>query len=359
MDTLSQLGPSIYPAETVRAIEEMVARGANASAVIVSLWDAALAALVRGELPDFWAGWDEAGVDAVNVTLGAFGDPPFTFDNAIRDLGLFTRLFDARSDRLVKVLSSRDLEAAAREDKRSVILNFQNTTHIGDDIDNLELFYNLGVRVMMLTYNSRNLVGDGCTERVQSGLSSFGVQVVARMNELGILVDLSHCGEATTLDAIEVSERPVAITHAFARSVSEHDRGKSDEVITAVGEGDGYFGVCVVPFFMTDAPRATLDHWLAHVDRAAELAGAEHVGIGTDWGEDLPRQLVDLLNGEMGSFGFRPEHRVDWAATVDGYERWEEWPNLTRALVAHGYSDDEIKGFLGANFLRVFGAAVD
>ena len=216
------------------------------------------------------------------------------------------------------------------------------------------------MRVIQLTYNSRNLLGDGCTERVQTGLSRFGVDAVKRMNEVGVLVDTGHCSDATTLDAIEVSERPVAVTHAFSRVVSDHDRGKGDEVIRAIGQSGGYFGVVLVPFFITDDPNATLDHWLAQIDRVVELAGAGHVGIGTDWGEELPKQLMDMLNEEMrlAGFGFREEHRVDWAATVDGYRSWREWPNLTAALLEHGYSDGEVRGFLGANFLRLFRESV-
>src|SRR5437867_1283243 len=166
------------------------------------------------------------------------------------------------------------------------------------------------------------------------------------MNELGIRVDTDHCSDATTLDAIEVSERPVAVSHSFCRAVSEHDRGKGDDVIRAVGQNGGYFGVVLVPFFITGDPDPSLDHWLAHVEHAVALAGPEHVGIGTDWGEELPKQLVDLLNEEIRQpgFGFREEHRVDWAATVGGYGSWREWPNLTRALAGAGYSDDEIRG---------------
>lgn len=359
IDTLGPLGPSTFSSDALRVLDDLVARKASASEAIVAVWDMTIRALAQGELPEFWDDWEKTGVDSVSLTIGAFGDTPFTYENAIHDLGLLTHLFDSRSDRLVKVRTTRDLDRAKSHGKKGVILNFQNTTHIGDDLDKLDLFYELGLRIIMLTYNSRNLVGDGCTERVQAGLSSFGVEVVKRLNELRILVDLSHCGEPTTLDAIEVSEHPVAITHAFCRAISDHDRGKSDDVIRAIGDSGGYFGVCVVPFFITIDPAPTLDHWLAHVDRAVELAGAEHVGVGTDWGEDLPKQLIDLLNEEMRRFGFREEHRVDWAATVDGYRSWREWPNLTRALVDHGYSDEEIRGFLGENFKRVLADVID
>lgn len=140
VDTLSQFGPSSYPPEVLGRLDEMVARGDSASNVLVALWDATFEAVADNGLPDFWAEWDETGVDAVSVTIGAFGAKPFTYENAIHDLGLFGRLFDTQPDRLVKVTSSHDIAAARRDGKKAVIMNFQNTTHIGDDISQLDLF---------------------------------------------------------------------------------------------------------------------------------------------------------------------------------------------------------------------------
>jgi membrane dipeptidase len=254
----------------------------------------------------------------------------------------------------VKVLRAADAHRAKAEGKKGVILNFQNTTHFGEDLANVDLFYDFGLRIVQLTYNQHNLVGDGCTEPNPAGLSKFGRAVIERFNELGVLVDVSHCSEPTTLDAIEASEAPIAVTHAFCSSVFAHDRGKSDDVIRAIGETGGYFGILCVPFFITDDPSPNLDHFIAHLEHVVELVGPEHVGIGTDWGTELPPSLVEAMNEEMARFGFRAEHRVDWGATLGGYEKWQQWPNITRALVARSYSDEEIAGFLGGNFLRVF-----
>jgi membrane dipeptidase len=211
-------------------------------------------------------------------------------------------------------------------------MNLQNTTYIDDELDKLELFYELGIRIIQLTYNQRSLVGDGCTERNPSGLSYFGLQVVRHMNDIGVLIDVSHCSEPTTLDAIEVSQKPVAVTHSFCKSVFDHDRGKSDEVIRALGETGGYFGVLLVPFFLTNEVDANLKHFMSHLDRVVNLVGPEHVGIGTDWGKEIPPRLVDVLNKEMYRFGFREEHRADygrvWGAMPGGRtgptspERW-------------------------------------
>ena len=359
VDSMSMFGPDVYTKQMLARLDELADAGAPTWRVEREMSEMAHRSLLDGELPGFWEGWDEAGVDVAHVTIGAFGEQTFTFENAIRDLGLFQETFDRFGGRLIKVLSASDLELARGEGTRAVILGFQNASHFGDDLGKLELFHQLGVRVVQLTYNSRNLLGDGCTERNPAGLSSFGVDVVKRLNELGILVDVSHCSDPTSLDAIEVSERPVAVTHATAHSVFAHDRGKGDAVIRALGERGGYFGIVLVPFFLTDRDETTtLDDWLRHVEHVVELAGAEHVGIGTDWGTELPPRLNAMLDEEMLRFGFRPEHRVDWSATVEGFRSWRDWPNLSAALVSAGYSDDEIRGLLGGNFARVFREAV-
>jgi membrane dipeptidase len=357
VDSCSQFGPSAYTPEMLARVEQLAAQGAPPWAMVVETMEMAHRALLGGELPGFWEGWDRAGVDVAAVTIGAFGAEPFSYENAIDELALWTERFDRLGDWLCKVRSASDIRGLRADGRRGVILAFQNATHFGDDLAKLDRFVRMGLRIIQLTYNSRNLLGDGCAERVQTGLSQFGVDVVKRLNDLGVLVDVSHCSDATSLDAIEVSERPVAVTHATCRSVAKHDRAKGDEVLRAIGETGGYFGIVLVPFFITEEPSATLEHWLEHVDRAVDLAGAEHVGIGTDWGEELAPPLVGALDEEMLRMGFREEHRVDWSATLDGYRSWTDWPNLTAALVQRGYTDDQIRGFLGANFLRVFDRA--
>jgi membrane dipeptidase len=357
VDSCAPIGPAIYTTDMLRAVDEMIAEGRPPRTIMAELDQMTRDALIAGDLPGFWEGWEESGVDVVTFTVGAFGEQLFTYENAVRDLAHFARLFET-VDRFARVTKAADVRDAKQALRKGVILALQNATHIGDELDNLELFRNLGVRVVQLTYNDRNLLGDGCGELKPAGLSRFGAAAVKRMNELGVLVDTGHCSNPTTMDAIEASRRPIAVTHSLVGSVYAHDRGKSDDVIRAVGDSGGYFGLVVVPFFLTDEPRATLDHFMSHFDRAVELAGAAHVGIGTDWGTELPGPLVKLMNEEILKLGFRPEHGVDWAATVEGFEAWERWPNITRALVGAGYSDDDIRGFLGENFLRVFEAAV-
>ncbi|HET8678855.1 MAG TPA: membrane dipeptidase [bacterium] len=352
IDTLSG-EPTVFSPAMLARLDELTGRAAPAAEVLAEMDRLGSDALVRGELPEYWEWWEASGVDVISHTVGPFGRIPFSYEAALAGLAGLVRKFDAL-DRLAKITRAADITRARAEGKCGTILNFQNTTAFGLDLDILDFFYDLGVRVIQLTYNSRNFVGDGCTERTDGGLSHFGLQVIARMNRRGILIDLSHCGLRTTMEAIRASDRPVAITHSFSRELSPHDRGKTDEIMRALAERDGYFGVLIVPFFITPEPQATLEHFAAHVDRVVKIMGVERVGIGTDWGAVFPKPLETLLDAEMLRFGFRPEHRTSWGARVQGFGSWRDWPNITRALVGRGYSDGDITGLLGTNFLRIF-----
>jgi membrane dipeptidase len=351
IDSLGPDGPAIFTSEILAQLDKLVGQGASSVEVVEAWFELTQKELLAGRLDEFWTGWKASGVDASSLTLGGFGVQPFSYEAAMRDLGLITRRFDA-FDQLIKITKAADIEKAHAEDRFGIILNFQNTTHFGTELGLLDQFYDLGIRVIQLTYNSRNFVGDGCTERNPSGLSNFGIQVVKRMNELGILVDVSHCSEQTGRDALDVSDRPIAITHSFARALSDHDRGKSDDLLKLVGQ-DGYIGVLLVPFFITADPTATLDHFLDHVEHIANLVGVDHVGIGTDHAAPMPSPLLDVLNEEIKKMGFREEHRVDWSAYTKGFERWEQWPNLTESLLSR-FNEDEVRGIIGGNFLRLF-----
>ncbi len=352
VDTLSA-EPFVSSPAMLARLDALVARETPTAAIYAEMERMATEALVRGELPEYWEWWDASGVDVVSATVRPFGRTPFSLEAALEGLALLTRKFDTL-DRLVKVTRARDIERVQAEGKTGVILNFQNTTAFGLDLDALDLFYDLGVRIIQLTYNTRNFVGDGCMERTDGGLSLFGRELIRRLNERSILIDLSHCGLRTTMEAIEASERPVAVTHSFSRELSTHERGKTEEIMRALADRGGYFGVLIVPFFITREETATLEHFSAHVDRVVEIMGPDKTGIGTDWGTVYPKPLERLMDEEMFKFGFRREHHVSWGATVEGYRSWRDWPNITRTLVHGGYSDRDITGLLGANFVRIF-----
>lgn len=334
--------------------------------------DAADEAFLLGEYDEYWEWHSAAGVDVVSVTLGAPARPEIAYATALHACARWTWRFDTLP-RFLKVTSAEHAREAHRTGRRGVILNFQDSLHLDGRLENLDLFHKLGVRVIGLAYNKRTLFADGCLERNASGLSNLGIAAVRRMNELGILVDASHASEQATLDAIEHSDVPIAVTHSACKAVYDHPRGKSDEVLAGIRESKGYFGIVAVPSFITSEP-PSLRHVLDHVDHAVKVAGVDCVGIGTDhcaggYTRDVtpaeiesdpdndPQYQAHLLESEKET-GFRPEHLPNAFARVDGMTWWREWPNITRGLVARGYSDGEIRGILGENWQRVFASAV-
>jgi len=178
--------------------------------------------------------WETSGVDVASVSLGQYVDVP-------TDVALWTRKFDSL-DWLIKATSTRHVEKAKREKKHAVLWNFQFNP-IGDDLSKLDYYYDLGVRIMQLTMNLKNFIGDGCLERTDCGLSRFGVQVIRRMNDLGIIVDLTHSGRKTCLDAVEISKKPVILSHATCSEVYETKRSSPDEVLKAIAQNGGYCGI--------------------------------------------------------------------------------------------------------------------
>jgi membrane dipeptidase len=254
-----------------------------------------------------------------------------------------------------RALSGEDIQAAKRDGQVAGFVNSQDTVGFGTDLTLLEDARALGLCMLQLTYNSQNFVGTGCTERIDSGLSNFGVRLVERSNDLGVLVDTSHCGRQTTLDACNVSRRPVVASHTSAASLYEVDRAKSDEELKAIAATGGVVGVYAVPFFLGAGKHVTVAALLDHVDYFVQLVGWEHVGIGTDWPLQMSQWALEHVAQPWTQvFGFRPEHNVDSMQTLVGFDDYRDYPNITRGLVARGYPDEQIRGILGENFCRVF-----
>jgi membrane dipeptidase len=258
-----------------------------------------------------------------------------------------------------------------------VIFDFQNTTPFGSDLNKIELFHNLGLRVVQLTYNLRNLVGDGCTERYKTGLTYFGLEVVQRLNELNMIVDVSHCSEQVGWDAIEISKSPVIITHSTSNTICYHDRGKGDELAKAVADQGGYFGVAAIGGFLSETTEITLDHFVDHVEHLVNVMGIDHVGIGCDkCGPGPGTESNVLFPDDLGPYdmtymfkdnpdprsvpqgfnwsGFRPEHRLSDDHRIDGFDQFTDWPNITLKLAERGFNEEELRKLLGLNYLRVF-----
>jgi membrane dipeptidase len=303
---------------------------------------------VAGEFPEFEACWVTSGITAGNRQVAA------GFSERLgAGWALNTQQFDLLPW-LVKALRANDIRSAKAEGKRAGFISSQDTVDMGQNLDMLDALHGMGLRMLQLTYNSLNFVGAGCTERTDSGVSNFGVAVIGRMNDLGIIVDTGHCGRQTTLDACALSNQPVVASHTAASGVYAVDRAKSDEELCALAGTGGVIGICAVPFFLAPGTGVTIDAMLDHIEYVANLVGWQHVGIGTDWPLQGSKAAVCRLDAGGAEIGFRPEHNLDSATNLIGFDDYRDFPNITRGLVHRGYNDEQIRGILGENFLRVF-----
>ncbi|MCL2006663.1 MAG: dipeptidase [Treponema sp.] len=305
---------------------------------------------IDGELSDLYEEcWYESGISAGNRQLSL----------SSRESALLSALrvqeeFD-KKPWLTKALRAEDIENAHKENLKAGIISCQETLGLGKDLGLLETLYNFGLRVVQLTYNNQELVGAGCMEENNAGLSSFGIKFVEKLNELGIIVDTAHCGKQTTLDSCRYSKKPVVATHTGAEKVFFHSRAKSDEEIVALAKTGGVIGVFAMPWFIADDPgNSTLEHFFDHIDHIVKLTGIDHVGIGTDW--PMPQTLgmaVDFKKLVAVSMGFK---EGDGPSTeyIKGLKDYRSFPNITRGLLSRGYGDDDIIKIIGGNWLRVF-----
>jgi membrane dipeptidase len=308
--------------------------------------------------------WKKSGVTVACGTYSGSMKITDAFEAASRLIAQAYGYIQALRGDLVLVREAADVERVHRDGKRGLIIDFQNTTPIGESLDRIDHFYNLGLRMVQLTLNLRNLVGDGCTERYQGGLSYFGREVVHRLNWRKILVDVSHCSEQVGWDALAASNAPIVVSHSSSKTVCYHDRGKTDELAKAVADRGGYFGVVVIPGFISESREPTLDDFCRHMEHLVTVCGIDHVGIGadktgpgplTDSMIEYPRTMPQRQAGTFDWAGFRQEeHRLTPDYHLNGYENFGDWPNLTVALARWGFNEEELRKLLGLNFLRVF-----
>lgn len=350
IDTLYQ-GPCGYRSFTPEMQATLEAEFESHRNPMQGLWSAVkmpTRMALNGVFPDFERCWKDSGITAGNRQTGGM-----TLAEAFEGFAWAQGQFD-RFDWLVKATTAEDIRRSKREGKVAGFVSTQNTVDIGLNLDFLNQYYDLGMRMIQLTYNSVNFVGGGCTDRVDCGVTDFGVKFIARMNELGMLVDTGHCGRQTTLDACARSSMPVVASHTSAAAVHTHDRAKSDEELRAIAASGGYIGVYLVSMFLSGKEVSTIGDFLDHVDYIANLVGWQHVGVGSDWPMQCTQWGLDKLAEYAMQIGFRPEHGVGAPVNVIGFDDYRDFPNITRGLVARGYRDEQIRGILGENFLRVF-----
>ena len=265
--------------------------------------------------------WEKSGV---NIASGTYAGPAAgveaAYNSSVRRMSDAISIINSIPEKLMLVTKSEHIKEAYETGKGGIIFDFQDTLSFGTDLNKVDFFYNLGLRVVQLTYNLRNLVGDGCTEYHKTGLSYFGRELVGKLNDKNMIVDVSHCSEQVGWDSMDISSSPVVVTHSTSAAIVQHDRGKSDKFAKAIAENGGFFGVVVIPGFIQETPTATLDDWAIHIENLVNVMGIDHVCIGTDklgpgpGTETLfeyPKEMPGLKPGHFNWSGFREEHRVN------------------------------------------------
>jgi membrane dipeptidase len=302
----------------------------------------------------------ERRIDVISATLGDVGNGPDRFRNAAAAIATWDRLIAAHPTVLARIERAADIDAAIAAGRLGLIYNFQDTTALEADAANVDTFAALGIRVIQLTYNKRNLAGDGCLERANAGLSDFGREVIARIERNNLLLDLSHAGQRTIAEGIAASTRPPAITHSGCRDLTEHPRHTFDAAMRALADKGGVFGLYLMPY-LRPRGQPQREDLLRHIEHAANVCGEDHVGIGTDnpfLGYEINAETrrqhreatADRIRRGIAAPGEDPEVLL----YVDGYNGADRYDRIAADLLRRGWSTTRIEKLLGGNWLRLF-----
>jgi membrane dipeptidase len=304
---------------------------------------------------------DEMRASGMRACVVTVGNPALQGATAFDDMRTEALAYDAHipqtGGRLSKAVNAADIDRAALEETIALVYYTQNATPIGDDVAKLDELHKLGVRIVQLTYNTRNLLGDGCLERTNAGLSTFGLAVIEGMKSRKMLIDVSHTGEASSLDAIKLAQVPVAITHAGCKGVYDHPRNKSDSLLRAMAEGGGVIGIYQINPYLGPNERNTLDTYIAHIEHAINVAGIEHVGIGSDREHrtipDTPEEKQKLID-ELSRL--RPVNAANfrWPFFISELNHPRRMETIRRALEVRRRPAADIDRIMGGNFYRLF-----
>jgi membrane dipeptidase len=297
----------------------------------------------------------QSGITAINFTVS---QP--TFEDTVSNIAIVEMLAEQHPEAFLIVRRHSDIARAKRENKVGIMQGFQYTAFLEENPDRIEMFRQLGVRIMQLTYNNRSIFGDGCLEPGNAGLSKAGIAAVKKMNDLGVAVDLSHSGYRTTSDGIAESSKPVLITHSGCAAVYAHPRSKPDEILKALANRGGYFGVYLMPYVVASPTVPTREHVLDHVVHAINVCGADHVGIGSDGAiqktvlsaEQKSAFDQDIARRKKLGIGAPGEDRYPYVPDLNGPDHMEV---IATELAKRGQPSPVIEKVLGANFQRVIG----
>ncbi|NHR07135.1 membrane dipeptidase [Chromobacterium haemolyticum] len=288
------------------------------------------------------------GLSAANCTVSVWEG----FQGTVNNIAEMKGLIREHGDLLTLIRGVEDIRRAKAEGRTGVILGFQNAHAFEDRLESIEAFADMGVRVVQLCYNTQNLIGTGCYER-DGGLSGFGREVIAEMNRVGIMVDLSHVGGLTSREAVLESKKPVCYSHCLPSGLKPHPRNKSDEELRFIADHGGFIGVTMFPPFLRRGIEATVDDYVEAMDYVIALVGEDCVGYGTDFTQGYDQVFFDWITHDKGRY----RRLTDFGAILnpEGIRTIGETPNLTTAMQRAGWPESKIRKVLGENWLRVFG----
>jgi microsomal dipeptidase-like Zn-dependent dipeptidase len=295
-----------------------------------------------------------AGLDAVHVTIVYHED----FDELQLEIKKWEKLFHENSDLIFLGKNFQDIDKANKENKTAIFFGFQNCSPIEDDINLVEKVHQLGCRFMQLTYNNQSLLATGCYEKVDSGVTNFGREVIREMNRVGLVVDMSHSAEKSTLDAIEFSEKPIAITHANPSFWHPAKRNKSSDLLKILSDSGGMLGLSLYPHHLKDNTNCTLDSFCEMVAKTAEIMDVKKIGIGSDLCLDHPDTVVEWMrNGSWSkskNYGEGSKNKPGFPKQPDWFLDARGFSNIEKGLKKVGFSDTETHGILGNNWYNFY-----
>ena len=291
----------------------------------------------------------DGGLDAVHVTLAYWED----FVETMQVIEQWNYWFQTYGHLILPVHSVADIAHAQKTGRTGIILGFQNSSPIEDDLANIEILHNYGIRIIQLTYNNTNLIGAGCFETVDDGLTQFGCEVISEMNRLGMIVDLSHTSERTSREAIEFSTRPVAITHANPLYFRDVERNKSTGLLLDLAASSGMLGFSLYPLHLKDDSACKLNSFCQMVAEVAGMIGVDHIGIGSDLCLDWDNIQLEYMRS-----GIRPESESDvppdvyWPDYPNWFRKPQDLANVAQGMIDIGFSDDDTAKLMGGNWYR-------
>ena len=297
---------------------------------------------------------NEAKLDAVKVTIAYHEN----FDEVKKNIQVWSKHFKDNKDLIFHGKTSKDIEKAHQEKKTAIFFGFQNCSPIGDDIMLIEKVYDLGARFMQLTYNNQSLLATGCYEKNDSGVTRMGKEAIKEMNRLGLVVDMSHSAEKSTFDAIEISSKPIAITHANPSFWFAAKRNKSNELLKALADSKGMIGLSLYPHHLKDKSNCTLESFCEMASKTAELIGVKHIGIGSDLCIGHPNSVVEWMrNGtwtKTKDYGEGSSKDANFPKQPNWFEDARGFKNLEQGLKKIGFQDAEVNDILGNNWYNFY-----